>query len=396
MHDKIKNVLNIWFFSEPALYQMVFTHEFVENTNIDIPMRVGKGKIEYNPSIIEGLSTTRISDILKAEMVRVFLKHPYTRKPINMDAIIPSIGSDMVISDNYNMLDGVVATVGNFNKKLSKSDIETLSTEKLSYEQRCQELWKILPKSPMGLGGGEGNSTETSQMRKEMSQKCELWSEDTFMQECINSKIKSIRDGSWGSLSGDIEELIKESTNAQVDYRKILRNFATSSLDSHRILTRMRPSRRFGFDYMGSKYELRSKLLIAVDTSGSISSEDLGRFFHIIKQFCTYGYDNADVVQVDTDIKSVMTTKDVKNLMSQNKMRSFGRGGTDFNCVFEWIKKERKSYDGIIFLSDGDVSEPDINFMLKSKIVWIFTDKDTYERNNKRLSNNGKCCFIEF
>ena len=72
-----------------------------------------------------------------------------------------------------------------------------------------------------------------------------------------------------------------------------------------------------------------------MDTSGSISSEDLGRFFHIIKQFCTYGYDNADVVQVDTDIKSVMTTKDVKNLMSQNKMRSFGRGGTDFNCVFE-------------------------------------------------------------
>ena len=47
MHDKIKNVLNIWFFSEPALYQMVFTHEFVENTNIDIPMRVGKGCLQH-------------------------------------------------------------------------------------------------------------------------------------------------------------------------------------------------------------------------------------------------------------------------------------------------------------------------------------------------------------
>lgn len=66
---------------------------------------------------------------------------------------------------------------------------------------------------------------------------------------------------------------------ARIDYRKVLKSFRASIICDKRKLTRLRPSRRFDFECMGSNYDFCTKLLLAVDTSGSISNRELENFF---------------------------------------------------------------------------------------------------------------------
>lgn len=74
-------------------------------------------------------------------------------------------------------------------------------------------------------------------------------------------------------------------------------------MSSRRRLTRMKPNRRYGFLQLGSRHEFSTKLLFAVDVSGSMGSEDLARGFSVINQFFRYGVPEIDVVQFDTELK---------------------------------------------------------------------------------------------
>ena len=65
----------------------------------------------------------------------------------------------------------------------------------------------------------------------------------------------------------------------------------------------MKPNRRYGFQYMGSRYDFTTRLLFAVDVSGSMSSQDLALGFSVINRFFKYGIEAIDVIQFDTEIK---------------------------------------------------------------------------------------------
>ena len=66
-------------------------------------------------------------------------------------------------------------------------------------------------------------------------------------------------------MSADLVELIKKAAEGKIDFRSALRGFRASILSQKRRLTRMRPSRRFGFEQMGSHYDFTTHLLVAID-----------------------------------------------------------------------------------------------------------------------------------
>ena len=120
-----------------------------------------------------------------------------------------------------------------------------------------------------GLEESKNQNGFTQQQLDSARDHSALWEEDELKQQEINEIITSTTN--WGSIPGDMVEQIKASLIVRLDYRKVLSSFHTSILSSHRHLTRMRPNRRSGFDQMGSIYELASKLLVAVDVSGSVT-----------------------------------------------------------------------------------------------------------------------------
>ena len=120
----------------------------------------------------------------------------------------------------------------------------------------------------------------------------DLWGEDILENEKITKIIELYSDRkSWGDIP---ENILRETEKVRIkkvsDLKKKIEKFRASISKSNRVLTRMRPNRRTGFDQMGSRYKLRpTKFLVGMDVSGSITEESFTHFYHAIKNFFFLG-----------------------------------------------------------------------------------------------------------
>ena len=90
-----------WFITEPPLFQVLCIHELMQNTQMACPLRSGKKRLEYHPDIVREMSDEALEEALRAEAVRLLLKHPYERRPDGCSQKSMGKASNLVIGDNY-------------------------------------------------------------------------------------------------------------------------------------------------------------------------------------------------------------------------------------------------------------------------------------------------------
>jgi predicted metal-dependent peptidase len=152
----------------------------------------------------------------------------------------------------------------------------------------------------------------------------------------------------------------------------------------------MKPNRRYGFLYMGSRYDFTTRLLVAVDVSGSMNTEDIARGFSLINQFFTYGVPSIDVIQFDTELKGPPVT--LKRARCAHVVQ--GRGGTNFTPVIDFIDAQR-DYDGVIVFTDGYAPVPRPPQNRRTRILWLFNSEATYRVMHARLQAIGRAAFLK-
>ena len=382
--ERLAGIIERWFITEPALFGAVCTHSFVENINMECPMRTGRQKIEYNPDYINEISDSALESILKVEVLRILLKHPYERRPDFCSLPAAAIGSNLVIGDNYECTDINIDRPADYELEKGKY-----------YEWYCRNVQDILNESEEG---NEEGSTDRDSMRNSSIDRLmknaldnavisELWEEDEYMVSMINEVIKSVKN--WGCISGDFAEMLEISTHAKINWRHILNGFRASILSSKRKLTRMRPNRRTGFDNMGTSRQYMASLLVAVDVSGSISSETLRNFFAVINNAFRYGFRSVDVIQFDCGVKVVQSLKS-----PLKKITVIGRGGTSFDDPILYAHENH--YDGLVIMTDGCAPEPCLPEGFRSRILWVCEDQECYDMHEKWMKKYGRVCVMNF
>ena len=386
MRDRITTILEHWFMQEPALFQVLCTHELVSNTQMASPVRSGKRRIEYNPDYLCEMTDRGLDEALRTEAVRILLKHPYERKPDGCSQQAIAIGSNLVVGDNYRY--------GSFRIE-QPSDYGLPAG--MAYEWYSRKIQAMLPAGAGGDGSGsedgdsknDGNDgyddrfLRLSEKHQDLS---ELWDEDDLTVALINGIIEGCT--SWGSLAGAFAEQLKASTKAKINWRNVFSGFRASILSSKRKLTRMKPNRRTGFENMGSIRRFDTKLLVAVDVSGSISSESLSYFYGVINSAFRYGFESIDVIQFDAGVRVVQSLKKV-----MREVIAVGRGGTSFQEPIEHAAEN--GYDGLLILTDGYAPEPMIPDNMRCKIIWVCQDKACYEAHRHWMEKSGRVCTIE-
>ena len=204
-------------------------------------------------------------------------------------------------------------------------------------------------------------------------------------------EVKNVAENisSWGSLPGSLVDMIQAGLKPKLDYRKVLSGFRSSILCSKRRLTRMRPNRRSGFQYMGSIRQLRTNYLVAVDVSGSITDEDLQYFFSTINRFFKYGVEKIDAVTFDTQLGEPVTLS-----KARKEFKIGGRGGTCFQPAIDYMA-EHSEYDGLIIFTDGNALKPVVPAKLKGRLLWILRSEKDYNNHRIWMKESGRACFIE-
>ena len=353
------------------------------------PVRSGARKVEYNPDFVKEMSDEALDQALRTEAIRILLKHPYQRKPDACSQQAISVGSNLTIGDNYQFGSLRMEQPGDY-------DLPT-GREYEWYSRRIQEL---LPPEADGDGNGAGDGNDAqgqggdcdprtdrlSDNADKNSALSELWDEDDLAVVMIDGIIESTKD--WGSLAGNFAEQLKASAKARINWRNVLSGFRASILSTKRKLTRMRPNRRTGFDNMGSIRRFDTKVLVAVDVSGSISSSDLSYFYGVVNSAFRYGFTAVDVIQFDAGVRVVQSLKKVLR-----DVIAVGRGGTSFQEPIDYANEN--GYNGLVILTDGYAPQPVLPDNMRCKLVWVCNNRDSYESSHGWMEKTGRVCTME-
>lgn len=373
MQERYTHILERWFITEPPLFSVLCLHELVQNTQMSCPLRSGRKKLEYNPDIVREMSDDGLEEAVRAEAVRLLLKHPYERRPEGCSQKAMGLGSNLVVGDNYKHPRFRIETPEDFGLKTG-----------MSYE------WYARMVEQQNESGGQGVDDGNDDGQQSMSDKhrdlAELWDEDELTVQMINEVISTTK--SWGSLGGNFAELLQASLKAKINWRNIFAGFRASIISSKRKLTKMKPNRRTGFDNMGSVRRFDTKLLVAVDVSGSISTESLKYFYGVINSAFRYGFESIDVIQFDCGVRAVHNLKKVIK-----DVAIVGRGGTSFQEPIDYAHEN--GYDGLVVLTDGYAPEPTIPDGFKTGILWVCENESCLKQHKKWMEKSGRACVMQ-
>ena len=371
--ETISRVVDKWFLYEPLMFNVYCTHKLEPNSDMKCTFRTGKRRIEYNPELLKDQSAGDIEQGLKNEVTRILLKHPYQRVPQNPNRSALTTASDVTISEHCYRDRNL--------KNAAHYDFET----GLSYEEYYKKLYYICPDfDTMNNGDEESEGQGKMHLSPDVGEgkiwdyeaaadASELWDEDEEMTDSVNQQIqKAMKTNQWGSIRGVFQETITASLKIPMDYRRILSQFRASIITQRRKLTRMKPNRRYDFEFMGSQFEPKTHLLVAVDVSGSISQEDLKNFFSIINRFFSYGVERIQVIAFDATI-----TQEFELKKATRSIHIIGRGGTEFQCAVDYYESHPE-YQGLIIFTDGYADVPKL--ALPKRILWVLTGKVEYDR----------------
>lgn len=189
-----------------------------------------------------------------------------------------------------------------------------------------------------------------------------------LMQNNINSILKATAEQvekTRGIIPGELVEVIEnlrkkkpEVFNWKAYFRRLLGSIYDVNIRS----TRRKESKRFE-GAAGIQHRKKVSILVAVDTSGSVSEKELQEFFSEIDYVYKAGA-RVTIIECDTRINSI-TEYDGKNLPEIK-----GRGGTDFNAPVDYYKEHLKEYASLIYFTDGEAPLPEKR---PAGMVWVIS-----------------------
>lgn len=169
----------------------------------------------------------------------------------------------------------------------------------------------------------------------------------------------------WGALPSALLsqlELIIAEREPKLDWKRVVRIFCASSGRTKIRHTIKKISKRYG-TRPGIKVQRLQRLLVAVDTSGSIDQEMLEIFFTEIHAAWRAGA-SVHVVECDAAVQ-----RDYRYSGKPPRELS-GGGGTDFEPVFRWMQGQRP-FDGCLYLTDGFGEAP--KTPPRCRLLWVVT-----------------------
>lgn len=207
-----------------------------------------------------------------------------------------------------------------------------------------------------GNGEGDGNDQESDKDGKGKPKFKKLSEEEkkALRDEWREAVIEAAKQAGAGNTPGQIARLVKDITAPVMDLRDLLRIQFSGSVKSD--YTWMRPNRKAwhtGAVLPGQLPGEELDIVVALDASGSIDDGMLKDFLGMVQgsldQFTSY---KVKVITFDTEVynEDEFTADDGRSMAEYD---IGGGGGTDFACVWQWMKDNEIQPHQLVMFTDG-------------------------------------------
>lgn len=183
-----------------------------------------------------------------------------------------------------------------------------------------------------------------------------------ILKEVADQVIKS-----RGTVPGEFKEILDRinfSEPPKFDWRSYLRRFAGGSTKIFTKKSRRKFNRRYE-ENPGLKIKPRRHILVGIDTSGSVSSNELKEFLHEIHHMQKTGTE-ITIAQADTAISHIGVYNHRKEFVVH------GRGGTDFQPIIDYYNANVHKYTCLIYLTDGEAPAPT---PARGRMLWVMSSQ---------------------
>ena len=181
--------------------------------------------------------------------------------------------------------------------------------------------------------------------------------EKKLIQKQIEHQLKEVADQTEkrrGNIPGELADLIARLRHvepAKFDWKGYLRRFVGNSSVVYTKKLRRKYNKRY-IENPGLKIKFKNNILVGIDTSGSVSRDELKEFMNELHHMHKTGH-VITIAQCDTRLNSVEEFNPKKDLEIK------GRGGTSFQPVIDHFNEKKGKYTALIYLTDGEAYAPE-------------------------------------
>ncbi|CAB4130253.1 vWFA domain containing protein [uncultured Caudovirales phage] len=194
---------------------------------------------------------------------------------------------------------------------------------------------------------GEGQNGRPASLSEEERKK--------VRDEIKEAMIAAAHASGSGNLPGGVKRLLSDLTAPRMDWRELLQQQIESTIKND--FSWMRPSRRGWHQdaiMPGMKPGTTIDVVVAIDTSGSITNDDLKLFCGEIKGIMdSYTEYKIHVITWDTEVYNpqLFTSDNMADIAGYEPM---GGGGTNPHCVWDWLREHDIEPKKLIMFTDFD------------------------------------------
>ena len=343
---------HVWLMKNPkyCLYSGIF---MLGNTEVvdNIPTACTDGRnTKYGRAFIDKLTDPEVRALVLHENLHKAFRHLTTWKHLyTQDARRANMACDYVIN------------IMIYDSDPSGTDVKLPEGGCLDEQYRGMdsgEVFRLLEQNGNGGGGGSDDSGGLDEHDWEAGEGMSGEEKEQLAKDID----QALRQGAIlaGKMSGNVPREVTEALTPKVDWREALREFITSFCQDKDESTWRRPSRRWiGQDvYMPSLIgESVGRIVVGIDMSGSIGPDEIGQFLGEVRNICqSVKPEGIDLLYWDTRVcqHEKYEQDQLENLLASTKPR--GGGGTDPQCLPDFIKAHKLKPECAVILTDGYVS----------------------------------------
>jgi predicted metal-dependent peptidase len=179
----------------------------------------------------------------------------------------------------------------------------------------------------------------------------------------IDYQAKTAAEGikNQGTIPGHLRDYLNglfKQKERIFNWKSYFSRVVGNSIKTYIKSTRYKPSYRFKGE-PGNTLKFKPKILVAVDTSGSVSNNELADFFTEINHLYKSGV-YVEIVEFDTCIQNKFVYKGNKT-----EIEIVGRGGTDMSDVYKYYIAH-PDFSTLVVFTDGYLN---VNYPKKRNMV---------------------------
>lgn len=343
----------------------------------DIPTACTNGRdVMYNPNFIKTLDDRELNFVVLHEALHKVYQHMHLWKKLwKQSPMLTNMAADYVVNFSIHEADaqGVIT-------KRPDSALFDLRFKGMTTKQVFELLKKEFEDN--GGGGKDGHDSHDWEGAEALS--------DEEIKETAKQIDQALRQGEIirGKMQGNKNRSVNELLEPKVNWREQLRDFVNATCKNKDKTSWKRPHKRFiGHDiYMPSMIgESIGKVVIGIDTSGSIGDKELNEFLTEVVAICDdVSPESIELLYWDTHVAGHETYNqgDYKGIFQSTKPA--GGGGTTVGCVNQYIKDKRIQPEAIIILTDGYV-ENDFGGNWEYPTLWAITTRHITSPHGKTI-----------